>query len=121
MNLTKIAAGLRLIADGLEQDWRDAAAPAQTASSNVTQGNFQPSAPAPAEPPPQAPPPSAPAGADEVGADEIRNLFYELSQKHGKLDMLPVLGELNIQKVTEATPAQRVMLKAEMLKRWGNG
>ena len=119
MNLTKIAAGLRLIADGLDETGAVAAAPQP---SNVTQGNFNPpSAPAPAEPPPQASLPGVPVDAPEVSADEIRNLFYALSQKHGKLDMLPVLEELGVQKVTEATPAQRVMLKAKMLEKWGDG
>ena len=120
MNLNKIAAGLRLIADGLDETGAVAAAPQP---SNVTQGNFshQPSTPAPAEPPPQAPLPGVPVDAPEVSADEIRTLFYELSQKHGKLDMLPVLEELGVQKVTEATPAQRVLLKQKMLEKWGDG
>ena len=118
MNLNKIAAGLRLIADGLDETGSVAAAP----QSNVTQGNFsQPSTPAPAEPPPQASLPGVPVDAPEVSADEIRTLFYELSQKHGKLDMLPVLEELGVQKVTEATPAQRVQLKQKMLEKWGDG
>ena len=120
MNLNKIAAGLRLIADGLDE--AEAVAPTQTAPSNVTQGDFsQPSAPAHAEPPPQTPLPGVPVDAPEVSADEIRTLFYELSQKHGKLDMLPVLDELGVQKVTEATPAQRVLLKQKMLAKWGDG
>ena len=119
MNLNKIAAGLRLIADGLDETGAVAAAPQP---SNVTQGHFsQPSTPASAEPPPQAPLPGVPVDAPAVSADEIRTLFYELSQKHGKLDMLPVLEELGVQKVTEATPAQRVQLKQKMLERWGDG
>ena len=119
MNLTKIAAGLRLIADGLDETGAVAAAPQP---SNVTQGNFSPpAAPAPAEPPPPAPLPGVPVDAPEVSADEIRTLFYELSQKHGKLDMLPVLEELGVQKVTEATPAQQVQLKQKMLEKWGDG
>ena len=122
MNLNKIAAGLRLIADGLE-----GANAAQATPSNVTQGSF---GQAPAEPTPTATQPAAaqqaalpgvPVGTPEVSADEIRTLFYTLGQKHGKLDMLPVLAEIGVQKVTEATPAQRALLKQKMLERWGEG
>ena len=118
MNLNKIAAGLRLIADGLE-DWTEEekveAAPAPKATPTP--------APAAKTPTPTqtAAAPAPEATLPEVSADEIRNLFYELSQQHGKLDMLPVLAEIGVQKVTEATPEQRVLLKQKMLEHWGQG
>ena len=111
MNLKMIAKGLHLIADGLD-DSVAAVAPAPAAAP----APVAPAAsPAPAAP---APIPAGAAPAAEVSAEEVRDLFYALSQQHGKLDMVPLLTQLGIQKVSDASAEQRAALKQLMLETW---
>jgi hypothetical protein len=116
MNLNKIAAGLRLIADGLE-DWTEEEKVEAAPAPELLARYETPAAKATTPPPQTAAAPELPVGED-VSAEEVQNLYYHLTQQHGKLDMLPLLTELGIQKVSEATGAQRAALKRRMQETW---
>ena len=123
MNLTLIANGLRMIADGLEDGERRV----RVERENVVQ---HPSTPAPqtappattapvAETPAQAPAAPSVAVGPPATVDEVVALFQELEQTHGKLDMAPLFQELGIERVSAATAEQRGALVVAMKQKWG--
>ena len=125
MNLTLIANGLRMIADGLDAEEAQANV-VTTKEGNVVQ---HPATPAPQTAPPATAAPVAEAPAQVAAApvasggptatvDEVVALFQELEQTHGKLDMAPLFQELGIERVSAATAEQRGALIARMKQTW---
>ena len=114
MNLNKIAAALRELADALEEDQKTEAVAVVTEAPPVEETKPAPEEEAPAFAMFAVPPAEekAPAPTREITNEDISAAFQALSMKIGQQQaqtvVMGLLGQMGLAKVSDGSPEQRL-------------